>query len=576
LYILNIILFPSLFHLDRKFVKDEIVIAKGQKHGAFYVVMSGSMKVTETEESDAKAKEVVLKRGDFYGEQTLISNTSPSANLIGLKDGFCFGIDIETFDKVLGNFSQIITKSKDKLKLSQVKLIKDAEFEESLLHSLADAIVEQKYGATQEIQKAGNRADAALYLVREGSVTISTNEYKQVINTGNYFGADQLLADSRGQADDLGQMISNYTVTCNNDTICGVLTLKECRLLIDTANDFQNKTTKLPDDPGDFLKQRLKERRLLNSFDDFSQDFVLERRAIREFYKGLNTPVDLLPRDGVLGEGQFGQVWKVTLGDKNHRQEFALKIQDLSEAFLSDCLENIYREMQIISTLQHPFIVDLIDSKETDTESYMLMTLCTGGELWNVIHKFHNDGTWESGVKEADAKFYALIIADTVAYMHRKNVLFRDLKPENVLIDEDGYPNIIDFGFAKITTEKTFTLCGTPHYMAPEIVLVSGHSVGADHWALGVMIYEMVGYSVGLCCHDVSRLAFSLIFFQISGEHPFYYEGLDHASLFELITKVEPYPCGKASYEAKVRYNSEMRTLLSLRSAIISLFNRCV
>jgi CRP-like cAMP-binding protein len=545
-------LFPSLFHLDRKFVKDEIVIAKGQKHGAFYVVMSGSMKVTETEESDAKATEVVLKQGDFFGEQTLISRTSPSANLIGLKDGFCFGIDIETFDKVLGNFSQIITKSKDKLKLSQVKLIKDAEFEESLLHSLAEAIVEQKYGATQEIQKAEKRADAALYLVREGSVTISTNEYKQVINAGNYFGADQLLADSRGQADDLGQMICNYTVTCDKDTICGVLTLKECRLLIDTANDFQQKTTELPDGPRDFLKQRLTERRLL-SLDDFSQDFVIERRAIREFYKGLNTPIDLLPRDGVLGEGQFGQVWKVTLGEENHRQAFALKIQDLSEAFQSECLENIYREMKIISTLQHPFIVDLIDSKETDTDSYMLMTLCTGGELWNVIHKVHNDGTWESGVKEADAKFYTLIIADTIAYMHRKNVLFRDLKPENVLIDEDGYPNIIDFGFAKITTEKTFTLCGTPNYMAPEIVLLSGHSVGADHWALGIMIYEMVGYSVGLCCHDASRRAFSLIFFQISGEHPFYYEGLDNASLFELITKVEPYPCEKASDEAKVR-----------------------
>jgi len=125
------------------------------------------------------------------------------------------------------------------------------------------------------------------------------------------------------------------------------------------------------------------------------------------------------------------------------------------------------------------------------------------------------------------------LIADTIAYIHRKNVLFRDLKPENVMIDSDGYPNIIDFGFAKATTEKAYTFCGTPEYTAPEIIHLSGHSVGVDHWALGIMIYEM-----------------------ICGEHPFYYEGLDNASLFELVSKVEPYPCKGASDEATTLINS--------------------
>ena len=73
------------------------------------------------------------------------------------------------------------------------------------------------------------------------------------------------------------------------------------------------------------------------------------------------------------------------------------------------------------------------------------------------------------------------------------------------MIDSDGYPNIIDFGFAKATTEKAYTFCGTPEYAAPEIILLSGHSVGVDHWALGIMIYEM-----------------------ICGEHPFYYAGKYH------------------------------------------------
>ena len=92
----------------------------------------------------------------------------------------------------------------------------------------------------------------------------------------------------------------------------------------------------------------------------------------------------------------------------------------------------------MFSDCPDPFIVDLLDSKETGLESYMLMTLCPGGELWDVIHRENDDGTWESGISEEAAKFYTLIIADTLSYMHHKHVLFRDLKPENVLIDADG------------------------------------------------------------------------------------------------------------------------------------------
>lgn len=99
---------------------------------------------------------------------------------------------------------------------------------------------------------------------------------------------------------------------------------------------------------------------------------------------------------------------------------------------------------------------------------------------------------WISGVPEDHARFYSLVIADTVAYMHHKHVIFRDLKPENILIDKDGYPNIIDFGFAKVVHHKTFTFCGTPQYVAPEIILSQGHSAGVDHWVR--------------CRRDISRM----------------------------------------------------------------------
>jgi protein kinase A len=89
-------------------------------------------------------------------------------------------------------------------------------------------------------------------------------------------------------------------------------------------------------------------------------------------------------------------------------------------------------------------------------------------------------------------RFYAATVASCFEYLHNKNIIFRDLKPENLLISSDGYLKLTDFGFAKILNEgRTFTICGTPEYIAPEIILNQGHGKAADWWTLGILIYEM-------------------------------------------------------------------------------------
>jgi protein kinase X len=89
-------------------------------------------------------------------------------------------------------------------------------------------------------------------------------------------------------------------------------------------------------------------------------------------------------------------------------------------------------------------------------------------------------------------RFYLSQIVVIFDYLHTNNIVYRDLKPENIMINQDGYLKLTDFGFAKRVTGKTFTVCGTPGYMAPEILLSKGHSQPADWWALGVLLYEMV------------------------------------------------------------------------------------
>jgi protein kinase A len=76
--------------------------------------------------------------------------------------------------------------------------------------------------------------------------------------------------------------------------------------------------------------------------------------------------------------------------------------------------------------------------------------------------------------------------------LHAKDIVYRDLKPENIMMGEDGYLKMIDFGFAKVVTKRTFTICGTPEYIAPEILLNQGHGKPVDWWCLGVLVYEML------------------------------------------------------------------------------------
>jgi len=108
-----------------------------------------------------------------------------------------------------------------------------------------------------------------------------------------------------------------------------------------------------------------------------------------------------------------------------------------------------------------------------------------GGELFSHLRRL---GRFE----ERDAKFFASSVVLAFQHMHAKKVAYRDLKPENLVLDDTGYVKVVDFGLAKVVNGKTWTLCGTPDYLAPEIILNEGHDKAVDCWALGVLIYEMI------------------------------------------------------------------------------------
>jgi len=187
-----------------------------------------------------------------------------------------------------------------------------------------------------------------------------------------------------------------------------------------------------------------------------------------------------------LGTGAFGRVRFVTY--KVTEKFYALKTLKKAAIIKMKQVDHIMSEKAILASLKHPFIVNMWGSFHDPQYIYMLLEYIVGGEFFTHLRKagrFDNEASM----------FYASQIASIFEYCHGKNIVYRDLKPENILINNDGYVKLTDFGFAKVIEHRTYTLCGTPEYIAPEVLLNKGHGKPVDWWTLGILIYEMiVGY----------------------------------------------------------------------------------
>jgi serine/threonine protein kinase len=187
-----------------------------------------------------------------------------------------------------------------------------------------------------------------------------------------------------------------------------------------------------------------------------------------------------------IGTGTFGRVRLCR--HKTLHKYFALKILKKQEVLRMKQIDHLLAEASILSEVSHPFIVNMIRGFMDDDRLYILLEYVVGGELFSHLRK---SGKFPNDV----AKFYSAEVMNAFEYLHSKDIIYRDLKPENLLLDGLGNIKITDFGFAKRVSERTFTLCGTPEYLAPEMIQSKGHHKAVDWWALGILLYEMlVGY----------------------------------------------------------------------------------
>jgi serine/threonine protein kinase len=203
------------------------------------------------------------------------------------------------------------------------------------------------------------------------------------------------------------------------------------------------------------------------------------------------TDFDLLK---VVGKGAFGKVFLVKKREGNDTDKlFAMKVLDKEVITQKGQVAHTKSERDILHEIQHPFIVSMHYAFQTERKLYMITDYYPGGNLFAHVQRARRTG----GFEEVRARFYAAELCLALDFLHQNNIVYRDLKLENILMDMEGHIVLTDFGLSKdnvedITENSLQTFCGTVEYMAPELVKGQKYSVAVDWWSYGVLVYEMM------------------------------------------------------------------------------------
>jgi serine/threonine protein kinase len=226
-------------------------------------------------------------------------------------------------------------------------------------------------------------------------------------------------------------------------------------------------------------------------FRDGNDDFNFENKVVIHTAEG--TPSSGLSLEDFeliekLGKGSFGSVFLVTKKNDPTKQYYALKVLEKDKVFQQNLLRYAKTERNVLCQAQHQFIVGLKFAFQSPSRLYLIMQYCPGGDMGMALAK-------DRRFTIEQCQIYTAEIVLALEYLHKRKILFRDLKPDNVVFDEDGHACLTDFGLAKQgigVNDTSQSFCGSVAYLAPEMLRRTGHARSIDWYLLGVLIYEML------------------------------------------------------------------------------------
>ncbi|XP_063291125.1 cGMP-dependent protein kinase 1 isoform X2 [Pelobates fuscus] len=427
--------------------KDSCIIKEGDVGSLVYVMEDGKVEVTKE-----SVKLCTMGPGKVFGELAILYNCTRTATVKTLTNVKLWAIDRQCFQTIMMR-TGLIKHTEYMEFLKSVPTFQSLP--EEILSKLADVLEETHYDCGDYIIRQGARGDT-FFIISKGLVNVTREDspsedpiFLRTLGKGDWFGEKALQ----------GEDVRTANVIAAEAVTCLVIDRDSFKHLIGGLDDVSNK-----------------------AYEDAEAKAKYEAEAA--FFANLKL-ADFNIID-TLGVGGFGRVELVQLKSEESKT-FAMKILKKRHIVDTRQQEHIRSEKQIMQGAHSDFIVRLYRTFKDSKYLYMLMEACLGGELWTILR---DRGSFE----DSTTRFYTACVVEAFAYLHSKGIIYRDLKPENLILDHRGYAKLVDFGFAKKIGfgKKTWTFCGTPEYVAPEIILNKGHDISADYWSLGILMYELL------------------------------------------------------------------------------------
>ncbi|CAG9314505.1 PKG_2 [Blepharisma stoltei] len=533
--------------VTEKWSSGQSIVKEGDTGDHFYIIKEGCVSCSQKETEIRQ-----MFKGDFFGEQALLYNSPRTATITAISEVKVVSIGRHALMDVLGsNLQQILYKNTQMIAMDKSPNLKN--FSKEQKGKIINIMRIQNFSSGEVIIPRGANKGAFLWIILRGSVRGLKEKLNILTCIGDDFlvnpTEEKYEIDYIAETDvDIAEISKEEIENCVGGNIAEIharnealAVIKRVQLLKGLTEDkykelirmlkiveFNDKDTVVEQgEPGssffiikcgrvdvirngeklrsitkhDYFGERsilfndtrsatvkadgsvtcwmLEKNDFLEIIDEGIQQMLLSRIELQDDTIELS---ELVPIK-LIGKGVLGSVFLTCHRTKNTL--YALKTVTREKISYYGVYDSIVLERTIMMQLDHIMIMKLIKTFKDQHRIYFLEEYVKGQDLFDVLRHI-------GILSDADAKFYTASLVLIIEHLHERDIIYRDFKPENIMIDDIGYTKLIDFGTSRILKGRSYTTVGTPHYMAPEIIKGVGYGLSVDWWSLGVMLYEFL------------------------------------------------------------------------------------